>query len=365
MATSLVTTLSGELAEIEGAYQAQFAGQARRTRDLGELDALVAKLRGLAGRIDSVPAAARTPDLNELYATAQQTVDMYQRERELIVQAKNAPPEVEDFAPLAASANFVFAQYARHFAGRARAARDVGLLDELVTDLERIAKAMKALVLKTNDASFRRDLELVEQNRDMYKRERGEIEKAAGEGSLDERASLLAEQANAQFRLYQTHFAGRSRSTRRPGLLVRMIAQLRSVQDRMRKLKIAGLVSPSNDENVGIVNGQIQLFEKELEEVRAVRKATPVADLMGMLGGAANDVFAEYRAGFEGKNRRTCDLELLSDICDRLQEVRRQMEELARIGPNENNEKNLDIVATQLQGFEREWELVKQAQEAK
>ena len=84
---------------------------------------------------------------------------------------------------------------------------------------------------------------------------------------------------------------------------------------------------------------------------------------MGMLGGAANDAFGEYRKDFEGKDRKTRDLQLLSDICDRLGEIRRQMDELSRTGPNENNDRNLEIVNAQLLGFESEWEQMKKIQE--
>lgn len=363
MATPLAKSLSEELERISANYEAQFAGQSRASRNLDELDSIVQQTRELVNRIESVPEAVRPPELQRLHETARANVELYKRERELIVQAKNAPPEMEDFAPLAAGANFVFALYARHFAGHPRASRDLGLLDEMVGELERIAKGMKAIVLKTNDPSFRKDLELVETSRDMYKRERTEIEKAQVDGTPEERASLLAELANVQFRNYQTHFAGRSRPTRRPALLVRMVAQLKQVQDRMRKLKIAGLKSEHNDRNIGIVTEQITMFENELGEIRKVRKDTSLPDLMGLLGGAANDAFTEYRKDFEGKDRKTRDILALSDICDRLGEIRRQMDELARTGPNENNDRNLEIVNAQLQGFEREWEMVKKVQE--
>jgi hypothetical protein len=363
MATPLEKSLSEELERISANYEAQFAGQSRTTRNLDELDAIVQRTRELVSRIDSVPEAVRPPELQRLHETAQANLELYKRERELIVQARNAPPEMDDFAPLAAGANFVFALYARHFAGHPRASRDVGLLDEMTSELERIGKGMKAIVLQTTDPSFRKDLELVESSREMYKRERTEIEKAQADGTPEERASLLAELANGQFRNYQTHFAGRSRGTRRPALLVRMVAQLKQIQDRMRKLKVAGLKTEHNDRNIGIVTDQIAMFENELAEIRKVRKDTTLPDLMGLLGGAANESFAEYRKDFEGKDRKTRDMLVLSDICDRLGEIRRQMDELSRTGPNENNDRNLEIVNAQLQGFEREWEMVKKVQE--
>jgi len=363
MATPLANTLSDELDRIAANYEAQFSGQSRATRNLDELDSIIDRTRELVARIDSIPEAARPRELQKLRETAATNLDLYKRERELIVQAKNAPAELEEFAPFAASANFVFARYVRHFAGQNRGTRDLGGLAEMISDLERVRNAMRPIVSKTKDGSFTRDLELVENNLKMYERERGEIQKAQKEGTSDDRAGLYAELANGQFRLYQAHFAGRSRATRRPTLLVRMIDQLKEIQKQMRALKSSGLKSESNDRNIGIVDGQIETFASELAEIRKVRKETKLDDLMGLLGGSANEEFAAYRENFEGKNRATRDLVELSDLCDRVGEIRRQMEELAKTGTNDVNDRNLEIVTAQLQSFEREWELVKQTQE--
>ena len=67
---------------------------------------------------------------------------------------------------------------------------------------------------------------------ETYRTENKEIEKARKTGTDEERASILAEVANGQFRIYQMHFAGKSRATRRPALLVRVIEQLANASSR-------------------------------------------------------------------------------------------------------------------------------------
>ena len=363
MATPLAQTLAEELDRIAANYEAQFAGQSRATRNLDELDAITAQTRELLARIDSIPEEVRPPEVAKLRATVSENLDLYKREREMIVTAKKAPPELELFAPLATAANLVFARYVRHFAGQSRNTRDLGLLAEMIQELEAVRDGMKDVVKKSKVAEFKQDLELVESNIDMYRKEREHILKARLEGTADEQGSLFAELANQQYRHYQTHFAGRSRSTRRPALLVRMIDQLKDVQTRMKKLqKAGGLSTDHNDKNLEIVQGQLDMFETELGEIRKVRKETALGDLMGMLGGAANEIFEEYRKGFEGQDRKTRDLQLLSDVCDRLAEIRRQMSDLQKTGPNAQNDQNLEIVTTQLMNFEREWDLIRQAQ---
>lgn len=363
MATPLAQTLAAELDRIAANYEAQFAGQSRATRNLDEIDSIAAQTRELLARIDSIPDAVRPPEVQKLRQTVQENLELYKREREMILQAKNAPAELEQFAPLATAANLAFARYTRHFAGQSRNTRDLGLLGELVAELEGVRDAMKDVLRKSHAKELKADLELVESNIAMYRKEREHILAARLEGTPDEQGSVLAELANQQFRLYQTHFAGRSRGTRRPALLVRMIDQLKDVQARMKKLqKSGGLTNDHNEKNIEIVQGQLEMFETELGEIRKVRKETALGDLMGMLGGAANEEFDAYRKDYEGKDRASRDLQALSDLCDRLGEIRRQMADLQKTGPNASNDQNLEIVTAQMTNFEREWDLIRQVQ---
>ena len=79
---------------------------------------------------------------------------------------------------------------------------------------------------------------------------------------------------------------------------------------------------------------------------------------MGMLGGAANELFEEYRSSFDGQDRKTRDLALLTRICDDLSDLRRQMLDLAKADENPMNEGNLQIVSSQLSQFEKEYEAI-------
>ncbi len=351
-----------ELDRIAARYEAQFAGHARATRNLDELDALIRDTESMVLRIKTIPAAAAPAGLAELLATASDNVTLYKKERQLIVQAKNAPPEVDSFAPLATGANLAFARYHRHFAGQSRATRDGSLLRELIADLEAIGVAMDDVIAKVKSPLFGEDRSLVRSTSAMYTTELRAIEEAHVAGSLDERGSGLAQRANGQFKAYQDHFAGKSRSTRRPALLSRMIEELEAVQDEMRVLKDAGLDDGNNTNNIGIVERQIAMFKAELAEVRKARKTTSLADLMGLLGGAANEVFAEYGEHFAGKDRKTRDLVRLSKLCDQLGEIRRQMLDLGRAESSDQNQKNLDIVTEQLSSYEREFELIASTQ---
>lgn len=354
-------SFADELDRIAARYEAQFAGQSRATRNLDEIDAIIRDTESVLARVTSIPSAAAPAGLAEIAEIARANVTLYKNERAMIVQAKNAPPQAESFAPLAASANLVFARWHRHFAGQSRNTRDVGLLDEMIAELTGIREDMEAIVAETKAKAFAEDLELVQKTVTMYESERAAIDAASQEGNLEERGSALAARANAQFKIYQDQFAGQSRTTRRPALLARMIEQLEAIQDEMRALADAGLTEGSNTNNIQIVDKQLAMFRSELVEVRKARQSTKLADLMGMLGGNANEVMAAYQEGFAGKDRKTRDLGLLSKICDQLGEIRRQMADLGRAEANASNEGNLEIVTQQLSQFEREYEQIEAA----
>jgi hypothetical protein len=195
----------------------------------------------------------------------------------------------------------------------------------------------------------------------QYQKEIELIEKAQTTGTNDEQASLLATLANNQFNVYQGHFAGEPRVSRRPPLLMRVIGELRKVKERMLAFKQQGFEAEFNERNINVVTDRLGVYESELAEVRKARQTTPMTDLMGELGTAANKLFDAYRQGFADKPRAQADLEKLAMICDKLSEVRRQMTELSWAEDNEMNTKNLDIVTEQLVMFESEFEAVSRA----
>ncbi len=359
---SIVETLGTELEQLDKEYAAEFAGQSRMTRDVSLLDRMIKRAQSIVERVNQVPSAAAGPELLRLREAASGALELYKQERGAIVRAQEVGPTFEAFSLEATNANLVFARYARHFAGKDRATRDVALLGELVEDLKQIDKRMTQLLEENHVADFERDRSVVRENLTQYQREIDLIEKAQHTGTDEEQASLLATLANNQFAIYQGHFAGEPRVSRRPALLMRVVSSLKKIKDRMIAFKEAGLDAEFNDKNTAIVTDRLGVYETELAEVRKSRQTTPMTDLMGELGNAANKLFDAYRQGFADKPRAQADLEKLSLICDKLGEVRRQMTELSWAEDNEMNARNLEIVTEQLMMFEGEYEAVARAQ---
>lgn len=362
MASSQVEALRSKVEELTQTYEARFAGHSRVTRDVKEIEALAAGAKDVVKQLEALPAAARDGDYETLLTTARDNLKLYQSEREAIVAAKAGGNDLEEFSRLGTQANFVFARYRRHFAGKARQTRDLGLLAEMIDDLTKIQQRMQPIVNKNKGVEgLAADLELVVSNSKLYVTERGEIAESRSAGTPEEQADFLAEAANGQFRVYQEHFADKSRITRRPQLLQRMVDNLKQIKDRMEGLRKGGLKSDVNAKNIEIVDANLKMYTTELAEIKKARAAVKLSDLMGSLGGAANDVMEEYRQGFAGKPRKGRDLDLLSKLCDQLGEIARQMSDLGRAEVQEFNLKNLAIVTDNLTMLENEYEEIKKA----
>lgn len=360
MATVL-ENLGKELEELDKQYAMEFAGQSRSTRDLDLLDRIIARASSVIERIDQVPSAAQGPELVRLREAAAQNLGLYQQERGAIVRAQEVGPVFESFSMEATNANMVFARYGRHFAGKDRSTRDLALLGELVEDLKPIEKRMTQLLEERAVPDFERDRKVVRDNLARYQSEIELVDQAQKSGTPEERASVLATLANAQFTVYQSHFAGEPRVSRRPALLMRVVSSLKKIHQRMVEFRDGGLELEFNTKNIGIVEERLKVYESELAEIRKVRQATPMPEIMGELGGAANKLFDEYRKNFADKPRAQVDADLLGTICDKLGEIRRQMTEMSWAEDNEMNAKNLDIVTEQLVMFEGEYEAVLRA----
>jgi len=361
---NVVENLSKELDTIDKEYAAGFAGQSRLTRDIKLLDSIIERVGSVLQRIDKIPSAAQGPDLVRLRDSASQSLGLYHQERQAIVRAQEVGPEFEQFSMEATTANLVFGRYARHFAGKDRTTRDIALLGELVDELKQIDKRMSQLIEDApgdSASELERDRTVVRENLDQYQKEIGLIENAQRSGTPEQRASALATLANGQFSLYQAHFAGEPRISRRPALLMRIISALKKIHETMVGYRDGGLDLEFNTKNIAIVEERLKIYEQELVEVRKLRQATAMPDIMGELGGAANKLFDEYRKAFADKPRSQVDIEQLGNICDKLGEIRRQMSEMAWAEENEMNTKNLDIVIEQLVMFEGEFEAVVRA----
>lgn len=362
MAEKTLEDIENELKALDKAYEEGYSGKDRHAVDPAGLSSLLTRLKAVELELSSLGALTAGDNAGRVLQSIEERRALYEREHTLVTAAKAMGPAFERFSAEGAAANFVFDRYNRHFAGLSRDTRDLGLLKELTEELRQIRKRMSAAGGKKLPDVLKRDLELVEENIERYSKEEQEIPRAQTSGTQEEQANRFAFLANQQFALYQTFFAGQSRVTRRPQLLVRVIESLTRYRTAMFDLKNKGLKSASNEGNIGIVDGRLKAYQDELTEIRKSRSSVKLAEIMGVLGGAANELFEEYRRDFAGKDRTIVSLDQLTVMLDKLDELRRQMEELGRVEKNEVNTKNVEVVRSYQSNWVREHQAIRAAQ---
>jgi hypothetical protein len=349
--SSVLAAQRGLLDALTSQYQANFAGQSRATRDA----ALMASMRdGAAYLVEVVTGLPSSVERDALLADALRARDLYVQEAAAILQAQRQAqdPDFAEARRLAQWARLTARRYLRHFAGQSRTTRDAGLLAELIGDLERLSEDVAALAQTFASPELEETRAMVDNNLRLYRTERDEIHAAREQQTPDQRTDMLAQLANAQFQVYADHFAAKSRSSRRPVLLERVIDNLQHTRVQMR----------NNAKNAEIVQGRLDFYQSELIEIRKSRETAQFEDLVGALGGAANQVFDEYKQHFAGHDRKSRELARLSKLCDQLYEVAHQMDDLDRVKENATNVANLNIVLDNLNMYENEFDEITKVQ---
>lgn len=356
MATLDLKEFRDQTQAIYDEYAARFAGKPRATRKLADIDGLIQRLSALVDKARAAGGAARDPALASMVEQAVENLEVYDQERKEIAKVQAQGAEVVDASMLATWANLHFGQYFRHFAGKGRATRDLGLLNEMISELELIEVQMKKVLAKKDLYSVREDLKAVRANLQIYRTEREHILSARKKATREELASYLATTANEQFAIYNAHFAGKSRTSRRPSLMHRVIATLEMLGGQMRELKEGGFDNEQNARNIEVVDSQLAMYREEFDLIQQARRDTPVEDLPGHWGAAANKTMEEYRQHFAGQNRDTRDLTLLSRLCDEMMDQARQMREYSQEHAHAANLENLHIVLDSATLYQSEYE---------
>ena len=324
-----IQALRRRLDTAENTYDLRFAGHSRLTRDLSVLEELLAEVREIGAEARELGDVRTDEALQALYFDAVDREEFYDAERASIGAALEAAGAREvEATELGERANFVFHRYTRHFAGRTRGTRDTGMLTEMIADLDAIATRLDELA--SDVPGLEHDREVVRHNLDLYVQERRRIAAARGAGDLGEQADRLAAAANEVFAAYDAGIQGRPRLIWRPALLDRLIGSLAILSDRMQALQEVGLASDAHDQNRLLVEERLATYRRERERLESERARTSAEDLAARLGEEADAILDTYDQQFAGRDRRGVDSALLRSLCDRLDEVERQLTELSR-----------------------------------
>ncbi len=332
-------------------YRGAFVGRSRATRDLTVLDAIISDAEAL------VTAAAA----DGVRTRVDENLALYRTERAEIAAIRAAGPDALSAWRLAEWSEVTFLRYMRSFAGQSRQTRDAALLGEMAELQRAWVGSMRALTESVSEARIAAVVARAADHLATYEAERVEIPMARGTLPPGERARVLATLANGQFALYKNHFAGKSRPSRRPGLLRRMIGALEGIRKDMETVRGLGVETDVHAKNLALVVDRLAHHRGELAQIEAARGAAAATRVAGLLGEEANAAIATYRAEFAGQSRASRDLGKLNAVCDQLAELAHAMRELDADRPTPANAKNLGVVFEHLKVAEREFGAIREA----
>lgn len=334
-------------------YRRNFGGLPRITRD-AEL------LRSI--RDQTLQLREQAPKQGtQLRETLRARAALYTKELKIIEQEQAQSPYAMAAARVANDANATFDRYRRHFGGKSRWSRDTSLLKELIEELV-LAESNFTLVLESwNHGSVKSDLELVQRNIELYTSELREINASRENLDDSQKVSESAGSANTLFESYRAQFAGLPRVSRRPELLERLLTSLRGIEARMVAAAAEGNTSEHLRGNMKLVRDQIEMWEQELPQIQQERTNAELSDLIMALGTEIDAIWAVWKEGYASQPRETRDLDRLSGLVDRSDEVARQARELHRTYALKATDQLLRVARDQRTILIREYALIKEA----
>lgn len=253
-------------------YYRHFAGQDRRTRDVGLLGELMDQLAFIRDQLVDVSRSYAGPEVADNLQVVRDNLRMYTDERDKITESRQELPNGEKADLFAQLANTQFQVYRDHFAGMSRVSRRPALLERTIAQLENIRMNMKRLTKSGFvSQSNKRNVEIVAENLNMYRNELREIRLARQNATTEQLVGELGKAANDVMALYREEFAGRDRVSRDLGRLTLLCDRLAEVALQMRALQ-AKEPSEMNERNLGIVLDTATLYEAEYQRIQTAKR---------------------------------------------------------------------------------------------
>lgn len=338
-------------------YILHFVGQPRLTRDVAMLDSLIGELTPMLEQLPISEHAMRK-ELGERLAD-------YNTERHAIVTSQErAGPQGRAAAHLKLRVGFVMHRYVRHFAGQPRATRDLGLLQEIIADLGLLVAPVKHLArLEENSghgaqesaAALVKVLAALQQSQGHLAAEAEAIAalRRPNKGPVQEAqarsdALTLAQAANTVFAAYQGLVIDRPRLVVRPELIGRLARALADLHGAMQGLMDAGWEDAGHKENCVIMADHHRTWLEEQQETLRVRRQHTMDEIAHALVAEADVILGEYNQTIAGQQLVAERRGSLIVLCDRMDELQRQMQGVPQAPGHQHHEHNAWVLTDAL-----------------
>jgi hypothetical protein len=254
------------------------------------------------------------------------------------------------------------ARYQFGFAAKPRITRRVEDMDAILADANVLVEQTSQNRLVPDELR-----QQIREQRDLYRKERAAIIEAKRSGPSALAAAVAASRANIQFSVYERHFAGQNRATRDLALLEDVVATLEDIRDDLQDALADG-ASEQAETDRGIVEGNLETYRAEIEQVRLARTQGNPNEQASAMALLANSQFEIYRIQFAGRSRLGRRPALMQRLIETLEMVEARMTELqaeALEGDSiESNARNIEIVGQRLDSYRAELNAITQARQS-
>ncbi len=221
--------------------------------------------------------------------------------------------------------------YGRHFTGKPRQTRDLFFLDDIV----------------------QRFAELNPANAVFFTQERQAIQAAYNNIDDANKSGVLGACANEAFYAFEAYIAGLRPVACRPGLLQRLVKQLRWIESEFEALAKRISETQMLQHNLAIVGEHLANWDELLDQVRTRRSENRREEILAALAEAFDhtlDIAGQHEGSKAGWGQ----------LCDRIDEIERQVSTLAQ-----TEDEHLLAVACRdaLNEFERQFDATAHAKE--
>ena len=214
---------------------------------------------------------------------------------------------------MARSANRLHESFVLRYAGHVRLTRDLDGLDRLIDGLRQVQTQAKQRAANS-EGRWQSLLGIIERRLDEYTHERGAVAQIqAAAGTNDRRASLLTSRARLVLHRYVRHFAGQSRRGRDLELLREMTLDLQQLASALRPVS-AGIHLRTVAEEIGAVQGFVDFFRAEFEEITLARRSGSRIEQSELLAQLIADLAQCWERQVLGQDKATRRLALVERL---------------------------------------------------
>lgn len=252
-------------------------------------------------------------------------------------------------------ASFLLGRYARHFSGQPRPRCDAYLLTDMRGQLGRIMERMTELVLIHLDETLTERVDVLVDQLGLWSHEIDAIPESRRELSSPRRAEALLALAERHRAEWRVQVGDNAAATIRGGLVKRLMIAHEAVRVELAALAYAARVDEARISAAAAAIGEELLaWRATRAELKAARaKTTPRSRARGVQAAVAELMLRWPQLSARG----ALTAETISELCDRLGELERQLTTLVAKDPTDETSARLLVNArARLGEWETAWE---------